>query len=90
MPSFIATFGEISSTLHGLVVSSVLPTATLASLFAGLISDKLGRTRAIVIGAFTFAVGAAIEAASTNLGMFIGGRCIVGLGEGTFLSTLVV
>lgn len=76
--------------MHGLVVSSVLLTTTLASLFGGAISDKLGRTRVIVIGALLFAIGAAIEAGAVNLGMFIAGRCIVGLGQGTNFSTLVV
>lgn len=90
MASFTTSFGELSATLHGLVVSSVLLTATFASLFAGVISDRLGRTRAIAIGALLFAVGAALEAGAVTLGMFIGGRCIVGIGEGTFLSTLVV
>lgn len=90
MAQFADTFGELSATLHGLVVSSVLLTATASSLFAGLISDRLGRTRAIAIGALLFAIGAALEASAVTLGMFIGGRCIVGVGEGTFLSTLVV
>lgn len=90
MASFTSTFGELSSTLHGLVVSSVLLTATLASLFAGQISDQFGRTKAIALGAALFGIGAALETGAVSLGMFICGRCVVGIGEGTFLSTLVV
>ncbi|OBT46760.1 hypothetical protein VE00_02599 [Pseudogymnoascus sp. WSF 3629] len=90
MSSFATTFGALSSTMHGLVVSSVLLTTTLASLFGGAISDKIGRPRTIVIGALLFAVGAAIEASSVTLAMFIAGRCIAGLGQGTNFSTLVV
>jgi predicted MFS family arabinose efflux permease len=37
-----------------------------------------------------FAVGAALEAGASNLAIFIAGRTVVGLGEGLFLSTLVV
>lgn len=90
MPSFATTFGTLSSVLHGLVVSSVLLTTTLASLFAGALSDGIGRTRAIAIGALLFSIGAAIEASAVTLPMFIAGRCIAGLGQGTNFSTLVV
>jgi len=90
MPSFIDTFGNFSATTHGLIVSSVCLPGALTSMFAGNISDSLGRTRAIAIGGLVFAVGAALEAASVSLGMLIGGRCIVGLGQGIFLSSLCV
>ncbi len=90
MPSFTDTFGELSSFLHGLVVSSILLPATFASIFAGALSDSLDRTRAVAIGALVFAIGAALEASASNLGMLIAGRCVVGIGEGLFLSTLVV
>ena len=90
MPSFTTSFGEISPSLLGFVVSSVLLSATIAALFAGALSDKAGRPRAIAIGSLTFALGAAIEAAAVNLVMLIVGRFVVGLGEGLFLSTLIV
>ena len=90
MPTFVDYFGHLSSTLHGIVVSSVLLSATVASLFAGTLSDTMGRTRAIAIGALVFTVGAALEAGATNLGMLILGRLVVGAGEGFYLSTLVV
>ncbi|KFY86567.1 hypothetical protein V500_07547 [Pseudogymnoascus sp. VKM F-4518 (FW-2643)] len=90
MPSFTTTFGPLTSTTHGLVVSSLLLTTTLASLFGGAISDHLGRPPTIVIGALLFCLGAAIEASAMTLGMFISGRCIAGLGQGTNFSTLVV
>ncbi|KAL8792634.1 MAG: hypothetical protein Q9195_004762 [Heterodermia aff. obscurata] len=90
MPAFKSTFGPLSSSLEGIIVSSLLISATLVSLFAGAISDTLGRTRSLAIGALLFAMGAAVEAAAVNLGMFITGRCVVGFGEGVFLSTLVV
>ncbi|MCJ1248378.1 hypothetical protein MMC30_005595 [Trapelia coarctata] len=90
MPSFFDSFGIQSSSLTGLVVSSILLPATFASLFAGALSDSLGRTRAVAIGALFFAIGAALEASAVNLGMLIAGRCVVGTGEGLFLSTLVV
>jgi MFS family permease len=90
MPVFVVYFGELSSTMHGMVVSTVLLSATFASLFAGSLSDTMGRTRAVSIGSAVFALGAALEAGASNLGMLITGRFIVGIGEGLFLSTLVV
>ena len=90
MPAFKSTFGPLSSSLEGFIVSSILISATLVSLFAGAISDSFGRTRSLALGSLLFAMGAAVEAAAVNLGMFITGRCVVGFGEGVFLSTLVV
>ncbi|MCJ1365610.1 hypothetical protein MMC16_004735 [Acarospora aff. strigata] len=90
MPSFADTFGVLSPSLHGLVISSILLPATFTSLFSGALSDSLGRTRAVAIGAIFFAIGAALEASAFSIGMFIAGRCVVGIGEGLFLSTLVV
>ena len=72
------------------MVSSVLLSATFASLFAGALSDIMGRGRAVGIGSAWFALGAALEAGASNLGMIIAGRLVVGVGEGLFLSTLVV
>ena len=90
MKSFTDTFGELSASQHGLVISSILISATVASLFAGAMSDSLGRSRAIAIGALVFAIGAALEAGAMHLAMLIVGRLIVGAGEGIFLSVIVV
>jgi len=90
MPTFIDHFGELSATMRGIIVSSVLLSATIASLLSGTLSDSMGRTRAVGIGSAGFALGAAVEAGASSIGMLIAGRLIVGVGEGLFLSTLVV
>lgn len=79
-----------SPTIHGLIVSSILIPAAISSFFAGRLADVLGRSRAIAIGSFIFAVGAALEAGSIHIAMFITGRIIEGIGEGLYLGTLVV
>lgn len=90
MPGFADSFGIFSPTVHGLVVSSILLPAAFTSFFAGHLADRVGRLNAIMIGATIFGVGAALEAGSVSLGMFIPGRALAGIGEGFFLSTVVV
>lgn len=90
MPAFVESFGQFSSIIHGAVVSTILITASITSFFAGHLSEKLGRTHAVIVGTTIFSLGAAIEAGATSLGMFVGGRAVKGVGEGFFLSTLTV
>jgi sugar porter (SP) family MFS transporter len=90
MKSFLSTFGHLSSTLHGIVVSSILIGGTLSGIFAGNIADIYGRVPTIVAGAAIFGVGATVECAAPKLVVFITGRIITGIGEGLFLGTLVV
>jgi sugar porter (SP) family MFS transporter len=90
MSTFTASFGHLSSTIHGLVVSSILIGGSVSGLFAGNISDIYGRTATISVGAFIFGIGATLECASFQLGLFITGRVIAGIGEGIFLGNLIV
>ncbi|PLB50107.1 putative transporter [Aspergillus steynii IBT 23096] len=90
MPSFLETIGHISASIHGLIISSVLLSATFASLFSGILSDRLGRTRLLAIGSFVFTIGVTMEASASHLAVFLLGRLVAGIGEGLFLSTLVV
>lgn len=90
MDQFTSYFGSFSSTVHGLLVSSILIPASLMSFFAGSIADKLGRVLAVSIGGIIFSLGTALEAAAQDLAMLFVGRCITGIGEGLFLSTMTV
>lgn len=90
MESFTTYIGNPSPTIHGLIVSSILIPAAISSFFAGKVADRLGRTRGIGIGALIFGIGAAVEAASVHIGMFVIGRVVAGVGEGLYLGTLVV
>ncbi|KAL3451865.1 putative transporter [Aspergillus insuetus] len=84
------TIGPISASIHGFIVSTVLLSTTIASLFSCTISDQFGRTRLLALGSLVFALGATLEASARRLPVFILGRLVVGTGEGLFLSTLVV
>ncbi|PQE32590.1 MFS sugar transporter protein [Rutstroemia sp. NJR-2017a WRK4] len=90
MPQFDETFGTLSSTVHGLVVSTILIPAAFSSMFTGHLSNYAGRLASTATGSFIFGIGAAIECASVALPMLFVGRAIKGIGEGFFLSTLVV
>ncbi|KAK7965801.1 uncharacterized protein PG986_000078 [Apiospora aurea] len=90
MDDFKNYVGDPSPTIHGLIVSSILIPAAISSFFAGKVADALGRSRGIAVGSFVFGVGAALEAASVHIGMFVAGRVVEGIGEGLYLGTLVV
>lgn len=90
MKSFITQFGEHSSTVHGILVSSILLCAALGSLFAGRLADRLGRPQAIAFGASVFTIGTILEAGAVNLSMFAVGRVIEGIGYGLYFSTQTV
>ena len=60
------------------------------SIFAGSLADAVGRPRAVTIGFCVSGLGAAIEAASIHIAMFIVGRIIIGIGIRLYLSTVVV
>lgn len=90
MPQFLATVGPLSSTVHGLVVSSILIPAALASFFAGGLADFLGRPRTVGLGGLIFALGCALEASAAGLPQLFVGRIITGVGEGLFMSVMTV
>lgn len=90
MPEFVNTFGSLSSTVHGVVVSSVLIPAATSSFFAGHLADRAGRVRAMALGGCIYGIGATIEAAAVHIAMLVIGRSIAGVGQGLFLSTIIV
>ncbi|KAJ9157969.1 Sugar transport protein [Pleurostoma richardsiae] len=90
MPEFEKTFGTLSATVHGVVVSSILLPGAISALVSGVLADKYGRIRLIVCGSLVYGIGAAIECSATILGVFILGRLIKGVGNGLFLSTVYV
>ena len=81
---------EIDPTVQGLIVSSILLTASLSSLFSGPLSNKISRTRSIALGAVVFAAGSAVACSAGALPQLFVGRCIAGVGEGLFLSAIIV
>jgi len=90
MPSFTQSLGELSPTLHGVVISSSLLTGATTALMGGILADRYGRPRLIATGAVACGLGMAIECAAPHLAVFLAGRLLKGAGDGLFLSTVYV
>lgn len=90
MKSFQDSFGPLTATTHGTVVSAILLPATFTGLFAGNLADIYGRAIALIVGSTIFGIGAGLEASAQSLSIFIFGRVIAGMGEGLFLGNLAV
>ncbi|KAJ1025862.1 hypothetical protein NDA16_002488 [Ustilago loliicola] len=79
---------DLSTSDTSLIVS-ILSAGTFVGALAGApISDILGRRWGMQIALLVFCVGVVMQMATTDLGVFIGGRVIAGLGVG-ILSTIV-
>ncbi len=96
MDNFKETFGQrmangvvdLTTNDTSLVVS-ILSAGTFTGALAGApISDILGRRWGMQVALLVFTVGVIMQTATTDLGVFIGGRVIAGLGVG-ILSTIV-
>lgn len=79
---------EVSPTIVGITVACLQLSAAVGSLTAGWLGDIIGRKRCVAIGGFIYFFTAFIQAFAPNLGVFIAGRTIQGLGVG-FLSMTV-
>ena len=90
METYTSTLGHFSSTVHGVIISAMLIGGTISGLFAGNIADIYGRVPTIAVGSTILGIGAAMECAAPNLGVFVAGRVIAGIGFGLFLGTLTV
>lgn len=90
MSQFEEQFSSISPTLQGLIVSTILITASIFSFLAGPLSNRISRIYTIALGGLVFAAGSAISASAYSLAQLFVGRAITGAGEGLFLSTITV
>ncbi|KAK0434938.1 general substrate transporter [Armillaria borealis] len=90
MPQFEAQFGALSPTAQGLLVSSILIAASITSLVAGPLSDRISRTRTIALGGAVFSAGCAIACSAQHRPQLFIGRSIAGVGQGLFISSITV
>jgi MFS family permease len=68
--------------VQGGITASMAAGSWLASLLSGILTDRLGRKKAIMIGAIIWVIGSIIVSASQDIAMLIVGRVINGFSVG--------
>lgn len=74
-------FGTPTGTRLGSLANGTIFGQILAFPIAPYLCDKIGRRASIFVGATILVIGAAIQAAAQNYGMFLAARMIIGLGS---------
>ena len=73
---------DLSTTLVEIITSWVTLGALFGALLAGLLADRMGRRRTILVGAVLFCVGAMLEACAPGTAVLVVGRFTVGFAVG--------
>jgi MFS family permease len=73
-----ATCSGPTANVQGGITASMAGGSWLGALISGFISDRLGRKKAIMIGAVLWCIGSIIVCASQDIAMLIVGRVING------------
>jgi SP family galactose:H+ symporter-like MFS transporter len=79
---FIREAFSLSSTMQEIVVSAVLVGAVIGAGSGGILADRFGRRKMIIIAAVIFVLGAVFTATTVNVYSLIAGRIAVGIAIG--------
>ncbi|KAL2826950.1 general substrate transporter [Aspergillus pseudoustus] len=82
LPSWQASFGNPSGARLGTLVNAINIGVLVSVLFSSQLCEILGRKKPITIGTALITLGSALQAGAQELGMFIAGRLIIGVGTG--------
>jgi SP family arabinose:H+ symporter-like MFS transporter len=82
---FVSIEFELSAAQHGFAVASLTLTATLAMMFSGPLSDRIGRKKVLIYAALLFFISAVFSALSASYTQLVIARMIGGLGVGAAL-----
>jgi len=82
---FVSIEFDLSPGQHGFAVASLTLTSTLAMMFAGPVSDRIGRKKVLIIAAMLFFISAVYSALAPNFLHLVVARMIGGLGVGSAL-----
>ena len=84
----MATHFDLSNSMQGVVVSTLLVGAVIGSLAAGWPSDNLGRRATIVLSGLLFIAGCVLSSyAATSVAVLIVGRFVIGFAIGVTSAT---
>jgi len=73
-------FGSPAGALLGITTASYPLGAVVSTPFSAWLSDRYGRRSSILIGSAVMMIGVVIQCVSKGIGLFIGGRIVVGFG----------
>lgn len=71
-----------SASTAGLVSSATLITSAAGGIVAGIVADRIGRTRTLIYTILLYSIGSAGSATSVGLASLLAWRAVVGLGLG--------
>lgn len=81
IPAYSKYFG-LTTVTKSVLSGCYFVGSTFACLVFGMIANKIGRKKSIIISAFIKLTGIVLMAAAQNFGMFLAGRIILGFGSG--------
>ncbi|HUZ18260.1 MAG TPA: sugar porter family MFS transporter [Spirochaetia bacterium] len=89
---FIKKDFSLSPGLEGIVVSSVLLGSLIGALAGGILADRLGRRRLLIITAAVFGLGAVGAAVAPSMSWLVAARLVVGaaIGIASFVAPLYI
>ena len=87
---YVSYFNNPHGVVQGAIGSALAAGSVVGALFAGPLSDKIGRRDSIFIACLFWLTGTAIQVACNGYGMLIGGRLINGVCVGITSSQVPV
>ncbi|TVY81321.1 putative glucose transporter rco-3 [Lachnellula suecica] len=88
--SWITYMGSPSNGLTGAVVAVYVAGEAVGALTQTFIGDKLGRIKFMQMMCIIVTIGAIIQTASVNIGMFLAGRVLAGYAVGGLVATVPI
>ncbi|KAI3584087.1 general substrate transporter [Fusarium oxysporum f. sp. albedinis] len=82
LPLWREAFGDPTGANLGTLVNAINIGVLVSALFSSQLCEIFGRKKPITLGTFLIIIGSALQGGAQNLGMFIAGRIIIGLGTG--------
>ncbi|GAA5939702.1 hypothetical protein JCM1841_002946 [Sporobolomyces salmonicolor] len=87
-PYYLSHFGNPNSTLQGGITAAMPAGSFGGALVNSYISDKLGRKKTIVIGAWCWVLGCIVQSCANTVATLVAGRVVAGIAVG-ILSAIV-
>ncbi|KAJ4318810.1 hypothetical protein N0V94_004234 [Neodidymelliopsis sp. IMI 364377] len=87
---YLDYFNNPAGIAQGVIGAALALGSVIGSLFAGPISDKLGRRDALLFSCIFWLIGTALQTATTGRGMLVGGRVLNGITVGITSSQVPV